>query len=64
MNKYDISTSYPSQMDVCWVIAAPLAPGGTAYIVSEVITLHVPFLSTMLISSHKIGVIISQHILV
>lgn len=22
-------------MDVCWVIAAPLAPGGTAYIVSK-----------------------------
>lgn len=30
-----------AQMDVFWVIAAPSAPGGTACIVSQVVTLRV-----------------------
>lgn len=37
-------------MDVCWVIAALLAPGGTAYIVSKVMTLHVHIFSAQTIT--------------
>lgn len=44
MINYDIFLPHNlAQMDVFWVIAAPSAPGGTACIVSQVVTLCVHF---------------------